>query len=763
MPTSMFGSQTVVTGGQFHLQNTHHHHNTVSKDPWECLLEAASPTAFHNSNDICDPPKCHPNTRVAVLNKIMDWIRGLDSETREALIMWLNGAAGSGKSAIARSIAERCYEEGILLASYFFARADPTRNHGRSLIATIAYQASTRFPDIRDAIIRAVDRDPFVFTHSLEAQMLALIVTPLRELIEAGYFNTPDSARVVVIDGLDECGDRNNQVKILTAISTTLRLHRLPLIFLIASRPEHDIRHSFDVGHLKEITTRLALNDDYLPSDDIRLFLQDKFTEIKETHPFKAQIPLPWPADKDLRELVMKSSGQFVYASTVVKFITSSRHRPSQRLNIILGLCPAHREMPFAELDVLYRHILSSAEDHKTVLRILSLLFHSLNYVSAIEQILSLNSGDISWLLCDLTSLIFIEDRSRGEGALWQGLNAFHASLQDFLLDYSRSQEFYIGDPLLCAELAHSCIHYLQEGEKNYSVARSVVELLCNATPTQELLDDLTNFSIGSLLVDCEYQWGVVEFFTAIKLWKFDDGSDVHSHQLWLFDQFALGIMEKMYSDANLTALVTVAKMKVNYLSLNKAMYLFQLHKAQWVLDKLSFSYSVHTHSEYGQFISEFLEDPNRSGVYALNSQWNTAGAVYFLKHISSHSEQILPSISVTWRRKYTRQRNLPWLWRKLVHQAHSSEAAQIVKLRLRRQGRLTIYQLSNSEGAFHLALPCLVHVLPKSDISEELTALARRQKFGPLSRKDAHRKRAVTREIARYLARVDAEDPLAE
>ncbi|KDR76646.1 hypothetical protein GALMADRAFT_24628, partial [Galerina marginata CBS 339.88] len=276
--------------------------------------------AFHNSNDVDDQPKCHPNTRVAVLEKIMNWIHGLDPEIRDALFMWLNGPAGSGKSAISRSIAELCYEEGILVASYFFSRSDPTRNHGRSLIATIAYQASTRFPDIRDGIIKAVDRDPFVFAHSLEAQILALIVTPLRELIDIGYFNTPDSARIVIIDGLDECIDRSSQVKILTAISTTLQRHQLPLIFLIASRPEHDIRHSFDVGYLKEITTRLALNDDYLPSDDIRLFLLDKFTEIKDSHPFKGHIPPTWPSPEVLESLVDKSSGQFVYASTVVKF-----------------------------------------------------------------------------------------------------------------------------------------------------------------------------------------------------------------------------------------------------------------------------------------------------------------------------------------------------------------------------------------------------------------------------------------------------------
>ncbi|KDR67176.1 hypothetical protein GALMADRAFT_1130406 [Galerina marginata CBS 339.88] len=463
MPTSMFGSQVVVTGGQFHQQNIHNH-NTVSKDPWERLLEAASPTAFHNSSDVYDPPKCHPNTRVAVLDKIMNWFRGLDSETRDALIMWLNGPAGCGKSAIARSIAELCYEEGILVASYFFSRSDPMRNHARSFIATIAYQMSIRFPDIRDHLIQAINLDPFIFTRSLDAQILALIIEPLQERIEAGFFDAMTAPRIVIIDGLDECDDRENQVKILSTISRALQQHHLPLIFLIASRPEHDIRHSFDVGHLKEITTRIALNDDYLPSNDIRVFLQDKFTEIKDTHPFKGHIPPTWPSPEVLESLVNKSSGQFIYASTVVKFISSSRHRPPQRLDIILGLCPAQHEMPFAELDALYGHILSSVEDQESVLRILALRFLPLFSCSVrdIEGILLLNTGDISLLLCDLAALISVEDQSRSECTHWQELNAFHASLGDFLLDYSRSQEFCISNPLLCAELAHLCIQYLQ-------------------------------------------------------------------------------------------------------------------------------------------------------------------------------------------------------------------------------------------------------------------------------------------------------------
>ncbi|KDR66738.1 hypothetical protein GALMADRAFT_80531, partial [Galerina marginata CBS 339.88] len=431
--------------------------------PFDRLLEAASPAGFHNSNDRRDPPKCHPQTRVAVLEKIMSWIHGLDPETRDTLIMWLYGPAGSGKSAIAQSIAELCHEEQILVASYFFARADSTRNHARSLVATIAYQALLCFPGIRDNVIASIDHDPLIFSRSLDAQLLALVIQPLRERVESGYFDNAAATRVVVIDGLDECDDREAQLEILTAISRALQIHQLPLIFLVSSRPEHDIRTTFGIGYLSDISTRLPLDDEYLPSEDIRLFLQDKFTEIKDTHAFRAHIPPAWPSDDVLEDLVSKSSGQFIYASTVIKFITSSRHRPHQRLDIVLGLRSARLEMPFAELDALYRYILSSVEDPESVIRVLALHFLSrVPSVSLIESVLSLDAGDISEVLCDLTSLVSVEVIGYVEEDQEQTMYVYHASLQDFLLDRSRSGRFYINGPVFRAELAHLIFQYLK-------------------------------------------------------------------------------------------------------------------------------------------------------------------------------------------------------------------------------------------------------------------------------------------------------------
>jgi len=107
---------------------------------YERLLDAVAPNALHDSGHVVDPPKCHPGTRITIIQTIIDWIAGANDANREKVFTWLSGAAGAGKSAIGRSVCERCKEEGTLLASFFFGSSDSTRNHSRSFVATIAYQ-----------------------------------------------------------------------------------------------------------------------------------------------------------------------------------------------------------------------------------------------------------------------------------------------------------------------------------------------------------------------------------------------------------------------------------------------------------------------------------------------------------------------------------------------------------------------------------------------------------------------------------------------
>jgi hypothetical protein len=90
--------------------------------------------ALHNSAEQGDSPKCHENTRVVVIEEIMAWVNNADRQMR---VLWMNGAASAGKTAIAHTIAEKCYEAGLLAASFFWSRSVSGRNEKTFLIATI--------------------------------------------------------------------------------------------------------------------------------------------------------------------------------------------------------------------------------------------------------------------------------------------------------------------------------------------------------------------------------------------------------------------------------------------------------------------------------------------------------------------------------------------------------------------------------------------------------------------------------------------------
>ena len=56
----------------------------------------------------------------------------------------------------------------------------------------------------------------------------------------------PQRSYLIIIDGLDECHDKVTQQSILRLLCETITFHKLPLRFLIGSRPESHIRDSFD-------------------------------------------------------------------------------------------------------------------------------------------------------------------------------------------------------------------------------------------------------------------------------------------------------------------------------------------------------------------------------------------------------------------------------------------------------------------------------------------------------------------------------------
>ncbi|KDR68168.1 hypothetical protein GALMADRAFT_78954, partial [Galerina marginata CBS 339.88] len=440
----------------------------------ELLMEASAPAAFHNSEQRFDPPKCHPNTRVAVLNRITDWVLGTDAdfEQRQAFIMWLYGAAGAGKSAVAQTIAEKCDEDGVLLASFFFSRTDPTRNHTGKLVATIAYQVSLKSPEAKALIVDAVEHDPLIFSKSLETQFSRLIFEPLQSA-SSSHGPNPQSTYLIVIDGLDECIDMATRCAFLRIILASPQLQSpTTLRFLVGSRPELDIRTLIDSQALETRPYRLGLDDGYGSNADIHLYLVEKFNELTLNHPHRAYIPDEWPTDDIINKLVRNSSGQFIYASTVVKYVSSEDHKPTNQLDIILGLRSPRSQAPFGALDELYTHIFSTVGDIDLVLHVFGFVIIGMPgwpIVWQIEEILGLELGDLQVLFSRLHSVVSFyygpwETSASGSLQFAVCVKSLHASLEDFLLDESRSRELYINPGVKHALYAQICFKHLHEG-----------------------------------------------------------------------------------------------------------------------------------------------------------------------------------------------------------------------------------------------------------------------------------------------------------
>ena len=426
------------------------------------LGKMIAPGAFHNSAERYDPPKCHPKTRETVLKEIMDWVYGLEGLDRRCYFMWLYGPAGAGKSAIAQTIAELCYELKLLAASFFFSRTATGRSDDSRLIATLTYQLCLSIPEIRTYVEDAVELDPNIFSLSPEHQLQKMIIEPLSHLRDnANQDRGRIYPRLIVIDGLDECAPATYvQRYVLQILAEKLPI---PMLFLVASRPEPHIRAFFTAEPMALITATLDLDDSYLPDADIKVFLKAKFDAIKRGHPLRCELPESWPSAANFDHLVRKSSGQFIYASTVMKYIESPRHWPTDRLEIIFGIMNRGNDTPFAELDALYTHIFSSVEDINKVLEVFSVLLlvktsRVRKSVAFIEDLLGLRNGDLNVTLVDLHSILDIPAKAEpGE------IRVLHASLGDFLLDQARSGKYHVHQGHSHAGLARHLIRCISQ------------------------------------------------------------------------------------------------------------------------------------------------------------------------------------------------------------------------------------------------------------------------------------------------------------
>ncbi|KAM6502605.1 hypothetical protein JOM56_002582, partial [Amanita muscaria] len=317
------------------------------------------PAQFDSSAQ--DPERiCHSGTRQNVLKRMKDWI---DDPSSTEPIFWVHGPAGAGKSAIAQTIAQSCDRQKVP-ATFFFFRSDSGRNDGNMLFTTLAYQLAISIPAIKGYIAQSLHERPDLPTKSVEIQFQDLIALPFRSLAEAAsQQSSPDSiiaafnrcqqlAPVIIIDGVDECMNEKLQHRFLKVIGDAVKDSSFPFRFLICSRPEAHIEDTLNQFEALILSIDLAKLDD--ANRDIEKYLVDEFSRIAS----KRGLDATWPRPAAIRDIIYKSSGNFIFASVIIKVVGDEDSMPEDQLAIILNLKPPDGVNPLAVLDELYLEIL---------------------------------------------------------------------------------------------------------------------------------------------------------------------------------------------------------------------------------------------------------------------------------------------------------------------------------------------------------------------------------------------------------------------
>ena len=405
---------------------------------------------------------CLKGTRTAILDSIELWIHDSDKPT----IYWLNGLAGTGKSTIAQTTAERAFADGRLGASFFCSREYQDRRDLQLIFPTLAVQLSRRYPEFRSAFVKLIRSNPDIIHESLYNQIEKLIAQPLTESA---------ISTVIVIDALDECEDEEPASAILSVLGRFVA--KIPAVkFFITGRPESRIREGFRLPLLVKATDVFVLHevDPGQVSNDIQLFLRHSFLEISS----RLGGLDGWPMREEIDHLCERSAGLFVYAVATIRFIDYKDCNPKRQLERLLrwpdytkyeGKTKLNRK---TTLDMLYTSILQEAfggddpENDPRVRSVLGAVVLAADPLSpsAIAALLGFKSEEILPLLSSLHSLLVLQE----DASL--PVRPFHKSFPDFIIDPARctNPRFRICPPDHHMELLYGCLETMnRELERN--------------------------------------------------------------------------------------------------------------------------------------------------------------------------------------------------------------------------------------------------------------------------------------------------------
>ncbi|KZV60176.1 hypothetical protein PENSPDRAFT_363435, partial [Peniophora sp. CONT] len=428
---------------------------------------------------------CLAGTRVDILTDLMSWSR----DTSAPQIYWLNGMAGTGKSAISRTFCRDLREANLLGGSFFCTRRGTLEEADvRRIIPSLAVCMALRDMHCTLALLAELDVNAFSRHWNLDLQIERLLRQPFSG-IEAADRPLP----VLVVDALDECSDQDLTRDWITKLVLVAR--KLPVKLFLTSRPEPHIRQHLELldPSLGQVLRLHDVEQDIVGAD-IGLFLRHGLESMR---PAVSQGIPDWPMKSDIDTLTHLSGKLFIYAFTALMYI---RKDPIERLSKLTGTTVIAGRAMTQPLDTIYDLILKEAMDPRDydddeierTRRMIAIIIciREPVTVAALAELLQVPSHRIRQSLDRLYAVIYVPLQDNiGH------LSTFHASFGDFLTIKGRAPEYMrscMHDSHI--RLSHACLLLLQSDKLRFNISNAITSYQSGTVQSCDI-DDVLRYA----------------------------------------------------------------------------------------------------------------------------------------------------------------------------------------------------------------------------------------------------------------------------
>jgi hypothetical protein len=387
-----------------------------------------------------DAQACLLGTRKSLIDDALGWIGRPDVNGIEQLY-FVTDVVGSGKTALAHAVAQRCSEEGMFVSSFFFDQK-AGRTNARDFVYTLARDLGSRNKEVTTLVSLALKAEPsLVRSRPTSFLFKKVILEPVTQ-------SHIDGPIVVVVDAVDQI-DNDDLLDILYN-----QVPKLPGNFRIflTSRPERILRfltrnniqpHGLGIHEAANL-------------EDIALYIDYALRDIALDGGLQN-----WPSPDLSKKFLEKAEGLFIWVVTVCEYLLTQTY-PDEALETLLESVRTARLPPEEKIDSLYSTILTTcpwqddrfAERYQQVMG--AIVAAKMPLSSPALQILHGAEPRVKAILKPLASLV--------TGITLEGspVRILHSSFREFIT-LRATRPYHIRTKEHSARLAIMCLRILRD------------------------------------------------------------------------------------------------------------------------------------------------------------------------------------------------------------------------------------------------------------------------------------------------------------